>query len=74
MVNGAMFATNTPSIALAIGVREEQIERDPKALVAYLHNVDVGQLSGELNHGLNPVYLCSYSLYIHSHYLKLFLA
>jgi hypothetical protein len=28
---------------LAIGVREEQIERDPKALVDYLNNVDVGQ-------------------------------
>jgi hypothetical protein len=28
---------------LVIGVREEQIERDPKALVAYLNNVDVGQ-------------------------------
>jgi hypothetical protein len=28
---------------LAIGVREEQIERDPKALVAYLNNVDVDQ-------------------------------
>jgi hypothetical protein len=34
---------NAPSIALAIGVREERIERDPKALVAYLNNVDVGQ-------------------------------
>jgi hypothetical protein len=28
---------------LAIGVREEWIERDPKALVAYLNNVDIGQ-------------------------------
>jgi hypothetical protein len=28
---------------LAIGVREERIERDPKALAAYLNNVDVGQ-------------------------------
>jgi hypothetical protein len=28
---------------LAIGVREERIERDLKALVAYLNNVDVGQ-------------------------------
>jgi hypothetical protein len=32
----------TPSIALAIGVREERIERDPKVLVAYLNNVNVG--------------------------------
>jgi hypothetical protein len=29
---------------LAIGVREERIERDPTDLVAYLNNVDVGQL------------------------------
>jgi hypothetical protein len=28
---------------LVIGVREEWIEIDPKALVAYLNNVDVGQ-------------------------------
>jgi hypothetical protein len=28
---------------LEIGVREERIESDPKALVAYLNNVDVGQ-------------------------------
>jgi hypothetical protein len=28
---------------LAISVREERIERDPKALVSYLNNVDVGQ-------------------------------
>jgi hypothetical protein len=28
---------------LVIGVREERIERDPKALVGYLNNVDVGQ-------------------------------
>jgi hypothetical protein len=33
---------NTPSIASAIGVREDQNERDPKALAAYLNNVDVG--------------------------------
>jgi hypothetical protein len=31
------------SIALVIGVREEQIERDAKDLVAYLNNMDVGQ-------------------------------
>jgi hypothetical protein len=55
-------------------VREEQIERDPKALVDYLNNVDVGQPYGELNHGINPVSLCSYFLYICLHYLKLFLA
>jgi hypothetical protein len=29
---------------LGIGVREGRIERDPKDLVAYLNNVDVGQL------------------------------
>jgi hypothetical protein len=28
---------------LAIAMREEQIKRDPKALEAYLNNVDVGQ-------------------------------
>jgi hypothetical protein len=28
---------------LAIGVREERVERDPKAVVAYLNNVDIGQ-------------------------------
>jgi hypothetical protein len=30
-------------LELAISVREERIERDPKALVTYLNNVDVGQ-------------------------------
>jgi hypothetical protein len=28
---------------LEIGVREERVESDHKALVAYLNNVDVGQ-------------------------------
>jgi hypothetical protein len=28
---------------LVIGVREEWIERDPKALVAHFNNVDIGQ-------------------------------
>jgi hypothetical protein len=28
---------------MAIGAREERIERDPKDLVAYLNNMDIGQ-------------------------------
>jgi hypothetical protein len=34
---------NPPSTTLVIGVKEERIERDPKAHVAYLDNMDVGQ-------------------------------
>ena len=46
-----------------IGVREERIEIDPKAFVAYLNNVDVGYLCGELNHGIIPCLLCFLFIY-----------
>jgi hypothetical protein len=55
-------------------VREERIERDPKALVAFLNNMDVGQPQWELNHRVHSVSLCPYFFYIYLIYLKLFLA
>jgi hypothetical protein len=60
-----LFVLVEPSTStLVIGVREEWIERYPKAFVAYLNNMDVGQPLCKLNHVINQCLLCFTSIYI----------